>query len=234
MWGATLGIAEAGTPVPISIHAPRVGCDVRTVQDGKSTKISIHAPRVGCDLHYYRELAKYMTFQSTHPVWGATSIWTSGPASPADFNPRTPCGVRQSASAMGSPPAQFQSTHPVWGATPSIHGIRWAFNHFNPRTPCGVRPCNPADKSWSWSNFNPRTPCGVRREFHSSFSRSPIISIHAPRVGCDRVPDEGSKQLIISIHAPRVGCDEFVVIGVCFIYRISIHAPRVGCDHRKT
>ena len=34
----------------ISIHAPRVGCDVQIdPRNGYSYLISIHAPRVGCD-----------------------------------------------------------------------------------------------------------------------------------------------------------------------------------------
>ena len=37
-----------------------------------SDKISIHAPRVGCDAVDARFYAILHTFQSTHPVWGAT------------------------------------------------------------------------------------------------------------------------------------------------------------------
>lgn len=34
-------------------------------------------------------------FQLTHPVWGATSFLADGDFLKLDFNPRTPCGVRQ-------------------------------------------------------------------------------------------------------------------------------------------
>ena len=113
-----------GTPVyltgdlAISIHAPRVGCDYnRPVQlflftDFQSTHpvwgatrgghgagtgplISIHAPRVGCDVEAINLTVNKYLFQSTHPVWGATDPMYVGLYVRADFDPRTPCGVRQ-------------------------------------------------------------------------------------------------------------------------------------------
>ncbi len=82
-----------------------------------------------------------------------------------------------------------------------------------------------------------------------------MISIHAPRVGCDEDviraqfartqfqsthpvwgATVGALVLIvggqISIHAPRVGCD-YMAAGVWAQIKISIHAPRVGCDARS-
>ena len=56
------------------------------------------------------------------------------------------------------------------------------------------------------------------------------ISIHAPRVGSDFVPNRLTWQhWKISIHAPRVGSDDpfnDLWLGTF----ISIHAPRVGSD----
>ena len=79
-----------------------------------------------------------------------------------------------------------------------------------------------------------------------------LISIHAPRVGCDQGLAAVSVLGLISIHAPRVGCDLEIsscstspwrfqsthpVWGATRIRLssglddvISIHAPRVGCD----
>ena len=78
------------------------------------------------------------------------------------FNPRTPCGVRQSSSGERSLNRKFQSTHSLRSATRgpghsfhrqgvSIHALlaecdslecrkRRIAQGFNPRTPCGVRP----------------------------------------------------------------------------------------------
>ena len=81
--------------LPISIHAPRVGSDADALPAMEPERISIHAPRVGSDFVTVTVGFIRMGFQSTLPVWGATV------RSPL---PRTP-----------SP--KFQSTLPVWGAT---------------------------------------------------------------------------------------------------------------------
>ena len=50
VWGATLcgdcHLSGGG----VSIHAPRVGCDLEGLRGGQVGRaVSIHAPRVGCD-----------------------------------------------------------------------------------------------------------------------------------------------------------------------------------------
>ena len=83
-----------------------------------------------------------------------------------------------------------------------------------------------------------------------------VISIHAPRAGCDistdlvrisnsnfnpRTPCGGATSDVqiygnhphISIHAPRAGCDHFIH-KFRFTATISIHAPRAGCDLSDT
>ena len=162
VWGATPGIPHPGREPAISIHAPRVGCDVANPRQRRCAE-----------------------FQSTHPVWGATQSRRSRPCRMWYFNPRTPCGVRlsmmswlrsdssisihaprvgcdETAAPTVNSLSKFQSTHPVWGAT-----------HFS---------------AWAWAcslYFNPRTPCGVRPRRWWGHSGRWWISIHAPRVGCD-------------------------------------------------
>ena len=54
---------------------PRTPCGVRRCSVDYImglTDISIHAPRVGCDYQSEERRGQYQTFQSTHPVWGAT------------------------------------------------------------------------------------------------------------------------------------------------------------------
>ena len=90
-------------------------------------------------------VCKYITFQSTHPVRGATE---SGAASALregisihapragcdsdgvalrreriDFNPRTPCGVRRQNMGKFTVIPEFQSTHPVRGATANMYNL---------------------------------------------------------------------------------------------------------------
>ena len=125
------------------------------------------------------------------------------------------------------------------------------------------------------SSFNSRTPCGVRLALSSLLETTTmfqfthpvwgatlldllvevrqLVSIHAPRVGCDASLEASiSSRGYVSIHAPRVGCDlcgrYYALHSRCFNSRtpcgvrlrvtastdttttVSIHAPRVGCD----
>ena len=118
------------TMVNISIHAPLAGCDgypasapsrfpnfnprtpcgvrrlvaaivvvvvnfnPRKQGCNQGLRISIHAPLAGCD--------------SFSAVITPARLY---------FNPRTPCGVRRRARAIGTGLLPFQSTHPLRGAT---------------------------------------------------------------------------------------------------------------------
>ena len=56
--------------------------------------------------------------------------------------------------------------------------------------------------------FNPRTPGRVRHVEKIIVDNERVISIHAPRVGCDYpYLRRFGERISISIHAPRVGCD---------------------------
>ena len=192
-------------------------------------------------------------FQSTHPVWGATGKSFGINIPYMDFNPRTPCGVRQIRESVFDYFGIFQSTHPVWGATlerDQPNTSPWISIHA-PRVGCDVD-CAPS--VLRDGDFNPRTPCGVRRIPIDGLAESINISIHAPRVGCDESAAKNAGDALISIHAPRVGCDALLSrlrkSGWNFNPRtpcgvrlqrflaesmrkvISIHAPRVGCDER--
>ena len=298
MWGATCHVSLPDGVQLISIHAPRVGCDlnrsglfVQTVKFQSthpvwgatavavatrvSTEISIHAPRVGCDLLHqvpgglglnfnprtpcgvrrgFRFLSICMTlFQSTHPVWGATSasrwsararrsfqsthpVWGATLCSRGsrwrkfDFNPRTPCGVRLHCGMLYTTLGLFQSTHPVWGATCQCLS--------NAHAPPGFQSTHPV---WGATSpfyrtyvliryFNPRTPCGVRLRHVEIFCRGLNFN---PRTPCGVRPP--------GCCNPRTGPPDFNPRTPCGVRRvvhhltrtqgnISIHAPRVGCD----
>ena len=79
-----------------------------------------------------------------------------------------------------------------------------------------------------------------------------VVSIHAPRTGCDWIEALQRKREEVSIHAPRTGCDQAHPVGGPLPHRfnsrtphgvrrgatankwhpqhVSIHAPRTGCD----
>ena len=93
----------------------------------------------GDDLTYSLFSPEQIRFQSAHPLRGATAGGSRQrrgarisihaplagcdpfPAFPlplgADFNPRTPCGVRPRSAIHSSSRRLFQSTHPLRGAT---------------------------------------------------------------------------------------------------------------------
>ena len=190
----------------ISIHAPRVGCDAAP-RAGPATADNFN-PRTPCGVRPlgYIPIASADQFQSTHPVWGATTAQGHSQPEGGHFNPRTPCGVRRRYIDRKLEAGEFQSTHPVWGATGSLPQCISRQLDFNPRTPCGVRH-QPVWTGARCGNFNPRTPCGVRQGVQDRAQNAVTISIHAPRVGCDHRVHTGGDGSAISIHAPRVGCD---------------------------
>ena len=142
----------------------------------------------GATISCNRLILSSFVFQSTHPMRGATYIQSGGifgysisihaPHAGCDstyprffplhfnFNPRTPCGVRRSASAS------FRSLLKI-----SIHA---------PHAGCDFSTAQ--EYPGSSADFNPRTPCGVRHAAGVAHDEMGGISIHAPHAGCDRRP----------------------------------------------
>ena len=104
--------------VSISIHAPLAGCDdgdfrVGFFLDG----ISIHAPLAGCDECDSQQRYERLQISIHAPLAGCDGCNADNQTNCANFNPRTPCGVR-----------------------PRRRACAHTCANFNPRTPCGVRP----------------------------------------------------------------------------------------------
>ena len=147
-------------------------------------------------------------FQSTLPVWGATSRFSAPAHIPPDFNPRSPCGERLRQGRSQIPHQGFQSTLPVWGATSHLFLLASLLRIFQSTLPVWGAPSHlfllasllrifqstlPVWGATSGSSkmakfeeyFNPRSPCGERPEDCCKCGESFTISIHAPRVGSD-------------------------------------------------
>ena len=193
---------------------PRTPCGVRRhMQDWRHDGCNFN-PRTPCGVRPQRLIWRDLpeTFQSTHPLRGATHIH----------------------NITFIADSGFQSTHPLRGATQPEGYTRQGRSYFNPRTPCGVRRymeevedeqdaisihaplagCDPG-RSCRCSQeryFNPRTPCGVRHDELRAQDGGGNISIHAPLAGCDH---------LLSL---------FALVRIC----ISIHAPLAGCDCKNT
>ena len=146
------------------------------------------------------------TFQSTHPLRGATIATTRYPTGSPNFNPRTPCGVRQA------------------GYTGQAHPTE----HFNPRTPCGVRPLILSRRPMTILISIHAPLAGCDHEL-SKLKADWKISIHAPLAGCDARDVYGIDNGLISIHAPLAGCDVQAITN----FRVIVHFnPRTPCGVR--
>ena len=201
--GATIKCAQERPNGDISIHAPHTGCDLDDPDAAVQGGISIHAPHPGCDPGY-----------------------ADCPFRPPDFNPRTPSGVRRSATSSSWLRQRFQSTHPIRGATLhgrhvdphlriSIHAphtgcdgailaVKAEAENFNPRTPYGVRHARNIDgiPAWTFQSTHPIRGATMRS---SLFAERLKISIHAPHTGCDFTDWSASSEMFVfqSTHPIR-------------------------------
>ena len=163
MWGATQCVCAADCRQWISIHAPRVGSDGAAAGPGGGPAISIHAPRVGSDSGSSLFSLLESPFQSTLPVWGATTAAgvTVAVALPK-FQSTLPVWGATCYHAEISSEIGFQSTLPVWGATVGRANVRSHIYLFQSTLPV-------------WGATGGRPTPWVYQD----------ISIHAPRVGSD-------------------------------------------------
>ena len=122
-------------------------------------------------------------FQSTHPVRGATHPAHQQPPVHAIsiHAPREGCD-RIPKGDKGER-GEFQSTHPVRGATDAVGNVI------------------------DGAKFQSTHPVRGATDQFDGHGQIAVISIHAPRVGCDGAAQIDIAQVGISIHAPREGCD---------------------------
>ena len=94
-WGATYRYRTYSAGGVISIHAPRVGCDISRCL--RRTAIFYFNPRTPGGVRLAMKFARspIKSFQSTHPGWGATAVIVLRVIGRDYFNPRTPGGVRR-------------------------------------------------------------------------------------------------------------------------------------------
>ena len=144
-----------------STHPAR-GATYYKYSKGGHKHVSIHAPREGCDPKPLRCL----------PIQ-------------CNFNPRTPRGVRRTSSCILLIKFLFQSTHPARGATALVLLLGQGLLIFQSTHPARGATSGILPTSIPSSHFNPRTPRGVRRCNPLTLPPILVISIHAPREGCD-------------------------------------------------
>ena len=182
------------TPVqrPISIHAPREGCDrfrrrsctsgcyfnprtprgvrLHTAESGRSwdSRISIHAPREGCDQRNSRVVRRRSNFNPRTPRGVRRTPTTPASTGRSDFNPRTPRGVRRIGIPNCAARSKFQSTHPARGATlkDSKYRDKLAISIHAPREGCDLRLDPVAYPGMVFQSTHPARGATPRAEAH--------------------------------------------------------------------
>ena len=193
-----------------------------------------------------------LIFQSTLPAWGATPVRFPALRQFPYFNPRSPHGERHASGCGGCTMPTFQSTLPAWGATGTLetYGGKLVISIHAPRmgSDFDMQRENPT----GYATFNPRFPHGERPtllrvsvvviQFQSTLPAwgatesikiqlaNDQISIHAPRMGSDKILKH--KMLLLMHFNPRSPHGERLSLLrlCCAICNISIHAPRMGSD----
>ena len=191
--------------------------------------ISIHAPREGCDLNFQFVKSTHSNFNPRTPR-GVRHDRPHIVDALRDFNPRTPRGVRPTSGiALLDGTGGFQSTHPARGATPGAIFMlfRKRFQSTHPARGATVGQLS-TSSPMSISIHAPREGCDCKPPY-CILDTFPFQSTHPARGATAQVTHSGI-HTVISIHAPREGCDAHSLLIPSTSLSISIHAPREGCD----
>ena len=145
-----------------------------------------------------------------------------------NFNPRTPCGVRQrdDLQVMISPRISIHA--PLAGCDAPTPTSSCRHNYFNPRTPCGVRRTQ-ATAPWRICAFQSTHPLRGATGATRSTGRSREFQSTHPLRGATRAPKEIIDGNTISIHAPLAGCDDCSVPSAYLDLNFN---PRTPCGVR--
>ena len=140
-WGATQVIPALGGGGVVSIHAPRVGRDILSVncilpEGGFNPR----APR-GARLPTSPNTSAASRFQSTRPAWGATQAQQEllHDVVVSIHAPRVGRDVALGLLRTNTP--QFQSTRPAWGATQTSCGLLRTLEFQSTRPAWGATRC---------------------------------------------------------------------------------------------
>ena len=140
MRGATTSISFRTQTNRISTHAPLAGRDDSRRDGSHYVSISTHAPLAGRDCFGAVVLRMLINFNPRAPC-GARQSCKIIVFALLNFNPRAPCGARRLRGSLEIIILLFQPTRPLRGATASRPNRRRRPRNFNPRAPCGARRC---------------------------------------------------------------------------------------------
>ena len=149
---------------------------------------------------------RFIEFQSTRPVRGATVASTRTGSTCYNFNPRAPCGARQPQILRFCIDAQISIHAPRVGRD-AEGGKLPAFLLISIHAPRVGRDDARGHYRGKRSIFQSTRPVWGATKAAGCRWSSNKISIHAPRVGRDYLGRMVNCMFEISIHAPRVGRD---------------------------
>ena len=176
--GIVIGIGQT-----FQFTHPGRGATARRWLSNCGYPVSIHAPREGCDGNSEAIARLSSSFNSRTPG-GVRRFGRAHYVSADSFNSRTPGGVRQAPEFGRRRRRKFQFTHPGRGATTRSR-LHWRIlTSFNSRTPGGVRPEHTDSRSLGEMFQFTHPGRGATRTF-SFTDLIRLVSIHAPREGCD-------------------------------------------------
>ena len=193
---------------------PRTPCGVRRASNRQYYNSRDFNPRTPCGVRQFKLELKILmlTFQSTHPMRGATVHRGRSGASCAQFQSTHPMrGATLHPLLSAHSQQRFQSTHPMRGATGGATRVDPYNLHFNPRTPCGVRRVYRICE-YVKAGFQSTHPMRGATDYAIHLRPKSKISIHAPHAGCDTPDGMACDVIRISIHAPHAGCDKAIRI----------------------
>ena len=215
-------------------------------------------PRLPCGrrrLHREQKM-RDLRFQSTPPVWEATSIHVFPVAVSSVISihasrvggdgyerGRETRGIETisiHASRVGGdarPDYQsflktlFQSTPPVWEATRSLAMDYLLIRHFNPRLPCGRRRLSGSFPASHVRKFQSTPPVWEATTIYGNSTDGSKFQSTPPVWEATPKPRSDGSQVKKFQSTPPVWEATTTEISTLFHCRISIHASRVGGDH---
>ena len=189
--------------------------------------ISIHAPRAGRDIRPFTLVTVVFYFNPRAPCGARQSAYGQPWMYLRYFNPRAPCGARP-AQRRGQRRGGKISIHaPRAGRDSPTCSTRTAPPTISIHAPRAGRDLSPRCPRPQADNFNPRAPCGARPGVGCSPLMSSSFQSTRPVRGATIAGSISNSTWKFQSTRPVRGRDKDAVTSVILSF-ISIHAPRAG------
>ena len=212
----------------ISIHTPLAGSDMSPAISGAAFLFQSTLPLWGAT-SFRRFLIYVITFQSTLPLQGATGMGRRN-RHRKGISIHTPLAGSDAALRKCWRSLIFQSTLPLRGATRPDNWTIWPTGYFNPHSPCGERryqrPCKPI------RSISIHTPL-AGSDLSTFVYRPPFLTFQStlPLRGATRRARSRPDAISISIHTPLAGSDAAIFCHASRSPKFQSTLPLRGATH---